>query len=260
MAAYAGLSAGLAQQEDQNWLNEKKEILRHLTIVELDDGVGGTVPAIRVTGINLQIVNGLGATNGNPLQIGTIDPEQTKTNGVGNLIIGYNEVLPHPLSPAPARTGSHNIVGGIDTAYASFGGVVLGQGSSTSGPFSSVFGGMNNSATGNYAVVVGGGGFGFSIDGNLAEGELSTIAGGASNVTSSQLSFIGGGVSNKAGGTTFAGVVLGGFDNTAVGARSVVCGGNGNRAVGTESCVSGGRDRNANKEYDWRAGSLFQEQ
>ena len=45
---------------------EEEEILDHLSIVYLDDGQGGRVKTLRVSRINLQIVNGLGATNGNP--------------------------------------------------------------------------------------------------------------------------------------------------------------------------------------------------
>lgn len=258
-AAYAGLSAGLAQQEDQSWLHEKKEILRHMTIVELDDGVGGTVPAIRVSGINLQIVNGLGATNGNPSQFATLDPKQTKTNGVGNLIVGYNEAFTNPFGPAPARTGSHNIVGGVDNAYTSYGGVVLGEGTSTSAPFSSVFGGMNNSATGTYSIVIGGGGFGGTVAGNIASGDRAIIVGGSTNEAKSQLSFIGGGGRNKTQGT-MSGAVLGGFQNIAMGASSVVCGGSKNRALGSQSCVSGGQARMVSNENNWRAGGLFQGQ
>ena len=43
-----------------------REILPNLSIEQDDDGQAGTVKTIRITGCNLQIVNGLGATNGNP--------------------------------------------------------------------------------------------------------------------------------------------------------------------------------------------------
>ena len=65
-----------------------REILPHLSIEQLDDGQGGTTRTIRFSEVNLQIVNGLGATNGNPgcpfCGTGTV-------NGLGNLIVGYNE-------------------------------------------------------------------------------------------------------------------------------------------------------------------------
>ena len=43
-----------------------RDILPHLSIENLDDGKGGTSRTIRFSEVNLQIVNGLGATNGNP--------------------------------------------------------------------------------------------------------------------------------------------------------------------------------------------------
>ena len=45
----------------------------------------------RSSGINVQVVNGLGATNGNPADPSSLDPLQTNVNGLGNLILGYNE-------------------------------------------------------------------------------------------------------------------------------------------------------------------------
>jgi hypothetical protein len=54
-----------------------------------------------ITGANLRIVNGLGATR--------------TVNGLGNLIVGYNEErIASSFRPPPAnvRTGSHNVVGG----------------------------------------------------------------------------------------------------------------------------------------------------
>ncbi len=276
LAAYSGLSACLAQNVDHAWLNEKKEILRYLTLVDLDDGAGGSVRTIRVSGVNLQIVNGLGATNGNPLGRMSLDPSVTKTNGAGNLIVWYNDLFFSPLEPDPVRTGSHNIVGGASTEFTSFGGIVFGQESKVNGAYSSVLGGINNAARGNYSVVVGGGGFQSfgSIAGNVAEGDRSTIVGGATNVALGQLSFVGGGLKNRIEGTignsivggesNFAGgsttVVSGGRNNRAEGPNSHVCGGEGNRAIGNDSCVSGGLNRNAVKQHDWRAGNLEQEQ
>src|SRR5262245_59737810 len=63
---------------------------------------------VQVHGANLQDVDGSGGTDG-------------PTNGLGNLIVGYNE----DESGLP-RTGSHNIIGGTDNGYASYGGIVTG--------------------------------------------------------------------------------------------------------------------------------------
>ena len=92
--ARAGLSA------------EEREILSHLSIVYLDNGFGGTVKTIRVSGVNLQLVNGLEATNGHPADPTAIDPGLTTTNGVGNLIVGYNEVATPSATTAAVRTTS----------------------------------------------------------------------------------------------------------------------------------------------------------
>ncbi len=91
--------------------NEKQDILRHMTIVYLPDGLGGPAKTIRFTGVNVQVVNGLKSTNGFPFDPDSVDPLDTVVNGVGNLIVGYNE-LGNPLGFGDDRTGSHNIVVG----------------------------------------------------------------------------------------------------------------------------------------------------
>src|SRR5215831_3661523 len=71
---------------------------------------------ITISGANLHIVNGLGATN--------------TRNGLGNLIVGYNEHR-QPIGlfcglPSPnTRTGSHNVVVGEQLNFSSFGGLVV---------------------------------------------------------------------------------------------------------------------------------------
>ena len=53
-----------------------EQIHHYMSLLELDDGQGGTVKTLRIEGINVQVVNGEGTTN--------------TTNGLGNLIVGYN--------------------------------------------------------------------------------------------------------------------------------------------------------------------------
>ena len=57
-------------------------------MLDQPDGMGGFVRTAQISGINVQIVNGLGATNEYP-----DDPNDffinSVTNGVGNLIVGY---------------------------------------------------------------------------------------------------------------------------------------------------------------------------
>ncbi len=147
---------------------EQAEILSHQSIVFLDDGQGGTVKTLRISGINVQIVNGLEATNGNSTDPDSIDPSETQTNGLGNLIVGYNE-LGNPNGDD--RTGSHNMVVGHGNSFTSFGGWVGPRDNTVSGPFASVTGGQRNTATGLSASVSGG-------MGNDASGNDSSVSGG----------------------------------------------------------------------------------
>ena len=109
---------------------QQQEMLGHMSIVYLDDGQGGTTKTIRLTGVNLQIVNGLGATNGNPID--PLSATTTAVNGVGNLIVGYNELQ----GVGDFRTGSHTIVTGQQNDYVSFGGLLAGWNNGISGSYS----------------------------------------------------------------------------------------------------------------------------
>ena len=84
---------------------------------------------LQLTGINVQIVSGFGATDG-------------AVNGRGNLIVGYNAA-----SSGQARTGSHNVVVGDEHEYTSYGGLVAGFKNTITGPFASVSGGRISWAT-----------------------------------------------------------------------------------------------------------------
>ena len=83
---------------------------------------------IFITGANLHIVNGTGDTE--------------TTNGLGNLIVEYNEGRPIPFFPPDDRTGSHMVVVGKWHNYSSYGGIVVGQLNATSNRYSSVSGGF----------------------------------------------------------------------------------------------------------------------
>ena len=95
-------------------------------------------PNVIVEECNLHIVNGVGQTN--------------TTNGLGNLIIGYNETG----GPALPRNGSHNLIIGPEHSFSSYGGLVAGVANEISGPHASVCGGEDNVASGDAAVVIGG--------------------------------------------------------------------------------------------------------
>lgn len=105
-------------------------------------GVNG--PHILFTGVNVHVRNGSQATNNNEL------PYQ----GLGNLIIGYNENS--TPTPTLARTGSHNLVGGSMHSFSSYGGMVFGYQNTISGPYANVVGGSINLAQGPNSTVYGG--------------------------------------------------------------------------------------------------------
>jgi hypothetical protein len=170
---------------------------------------------IFITGANLHIINGLGQTDctdeqGNPI------PDCP--NGLGNLIVGYNELR---LFEPDTRSGSHNVVVGMQHNFSSVGGLVVG-----------VF--------------------------NEISGEFASITGGGVNTASGTRSAVHGGLGNAASG--FEAVVSGGQANTASELRSVVSGGVGNTASGIQSTVSGGLERTASGQFDWVAGSLFEDE
>src|SRR5262249_17129714 len=123
---------------------------------------------ITISGANLNIVNGLGATN--------------TVNGLGNLIVGYNEsrlprTCPVLVPCTDARTGSHNVIVGRAQNFTSFGGLVVAQFNTMSGPWASVSGGTGNNASGVNASVSGG-----SL--NTASGVNASVSGGILNTAS----------------------------------------------------------------------------
>jgi hypothetical protein len=123
-----------------------------------------------LTRANLHIVNGLGRTEcadaeGNPI------PECP--NGLGNLIVGYNEPRDSVFGEN-IRTGSHNVVVGPGHNFSRVGGVVAGELNEISGDFASVIGGDFNTANNRQAAVIGG-------SGNAASGLQSVVCGGENN-------------------------------------------------------------------------------
>lgn len=169
-----------------------------------------------LSGMNFQVVNGSGATDGN-------------VNGTGNIIIGYDEA-----GNNDEKSGSHNLVIGMEHSYSSFGGLVAGGDNEISGDGASVVGGTRHRVSGAYASIAGG----FR---NEARGETASIAGGEDNRVDGRSSVVSGGQGNFAG--TQSAAVAGGSDNA---------------ALGQASTVGGGRSRVASSSYDWQAGGLFQ--
>jgi hypothetical protein len=202
---------------------------KKLVAMDFDDAANEVV----ISGANLRIVNDLGSTE-------TI-------NGLGNLIVGYNELRSDPNS-ADVRTGSHNVVVGENHNFSSFGGLVVGLHNEISGEFASVSGGDGNTASGIHSSVSGG-----LL--NRASSDVSWVTGGDNNTASDFGASVCGGLSNMASGTESS--VSGGFSNIASGTHSSVSGGQNNTASGNDSSVSGGRNRTAEGDFDWVAGPLF---
>ena len=231
---------------------------------QVPDCLSDDAGTARFSGCNVQIVNGMNNTE--------------TVNGLGNLIVGYNE------NPADeARSGSHNLVVGQEHSYTNYGGLVVGIGNTINGAFSSVSGGIENEASGNFSSVSGGSnnvasgnrssisggdtssasGTGSSVSGgfnNMASGNFSSISAGSINSTDGSFSSVSGGIGNSASG--IASSVSGGLDNEASGNTSNVSGGQDNTASGVASSVSGGLSQTTNSadpDHDWRGGGLIQD-
>lgn len=198
-------------------------------------------------------------------------------NGLGNLIVGYNEGRCRSLdadlpSDDPGnqfgfpqacltdgecgegkfcdftgRGGSHNLVVGHQHSYPSVGGILGGRQNLARGPHATVSGGDHNLASGDFASIAGG-----SL--NHAAGTGAHVSGGVRNVASGERSVVvgGGGLGpvliegpedsvdcpNRA--DSLYSVVVGGCGNEAGTRNTVVLGGHGNKANGTFSAVTGG--------------------
>ena len=205
--------------------------------------------------INVQINNGTGSTN-------------SSLNGVGNLIVGYNEFStfsPNICSDYQYldetdclansgtwgdnfHTGSHNIVIGRGHSFTSYGGIVTSRRNAITGPYASILGGTDNIANGISSSVSGGSkniasGLTSSVSGgteNVASGINSSVSGGDTNLASGEDSSVSGGVRNLASGQNSS--VSGGDSNIASAFDASVSGGDGNQASGFNSSISGGRN------------------
>jgi hypothetical protein len=202
---------------------------RTLTHVTSVPGAEGR-PEVVITGANLRLVNGLRAT--------------ATANGLGNLVVGYNE----SREGANERAGSHNVVVGLGHNYSSFGGLVVGRQNEIRGAFAAVSGGFDNTASGANASVSGG-------IFNRASGASASVSGGFDNTASANATSVCGGQGNTASGASAA--VSGGQGNTASSANAAIGGGEANTASGFASVVGGGRHHMARRDFDWVAGSPF---
>jgi cell division protein FtsB len=155
------------------------------------------------------------------------------TNGLGNLIVGYDELpcMAKGCPPLPAhRQGSHNLVVGFGHQFSDLGAVVAGVNGVSGAPSANVLGGWNNQALSVMASALGG-------ELNQAVGRSSTVVGGLSNTASG----------------SFAAIV-GGYGNIATNTAATVSGGDKGQATGEYSTVSGGFRRSATTNDSWAAG------
>ena len=216
------LPAGTAQEDTRGsdkGLEQRvaalEQLLKHFTRIDNE---------VFITRANLHIVNGLGSTDCLDEQF---EPIPDCPNGLGNLIVGYNE----PRVEDVVRTGSHNVVVGAEHNFSRFGGLVVGVHNEISGDWSAVSGGRDHTASGPWSSVSGGAG-------NTASEDSAAVSGGQFNTASGSTSWVGGGGDNTA--SDFAASASGGFGNTASGDFSV---------------VSGGRNITQEIEGGWSAGS-----
>ena len=110
---------------------------------------GTSYKTVRFSHVNVQIVNGTGATNSssNGYVIG---------EGLGNLIIGYNEEANNTQVSPSQRTGYHNLIVGKRNDYTSYGGVVFGRFNRITAKYATVTGGYDNVASKPYSSISGG--------------------------------------------------------------------------------------------------------
>jgi hypothetical protein len=105
-------------------------------------------PHVIFTGVNVHIRSGSGFTDN------SLAANSGSFNGLGNLVVGYNEIPTPPVTAT--RTGSHNLVGGWANSFLSFGGLVFGRQNTITGKFATITGGYKNEADGDSSSILGG--------------------------------------------------------------------------------------------------------
>lgn len=242
-ASAASFSSGLAAVESDvsdlsDDVSDLSGVADLLTYVSVDTSTDSVI----FEGANVFVQSGSGSTS-------------STVNGLGNLIVGYNE------TSGEDQSGSHNLVVGKYQEFSSYAGVVFGYGGEVSAPFATVTGGIYNTASGSYSSVHGGvystasgsyssvsGGYG-----NTASGSSSAVSGGYNNTASGNYSAISGGHENYGLGDWSS--ILGGAYNTAgksdgTGDVAVAVGGRNNNATNNSSVVVGGSSNTTDSSYE----------
>ncbi|MEM9305192.1 MAG: hypothetical protein AAGE01_23985 [Pseudomonadota bacterium] len=222
--------------------DEVQDILAGIMTLDGDDLI--------FEGVNVHIRNGGGGTGAR--------------NGLGNLIVGYNEAAvgaaglnggtdgpipgsgvtvggtgtgsggaPNPDGDPPPRTGSHNIVLGPAHEYTSFGAFLSGMGNTATAPGTVLLGGHDNEALWPRAALVGG---------------ARNVAGGTSPPPTTEIIRVGSGALGSVDVEVVpaAPTVVGGADNEAAARAGVVVGGGNNSVERPGGVVAGGSNRGNN--------------
>ena len=147
-----------------------------------------------LSGLNVRLDNGAGTTYGT-------------SNGLGNLILGYNESdgghrdAEGNFMDGEVRVGSHNLVVGAGHTYGSNGSLLGGYNNSLFGQGSAILSGQASLATGTWSAILGG------LD-NRATATNTCISGGHSNTASGDRASVSGGLLNISAGIATS--ILGG--------------------------------------------------
>ncbi len=196
-----------------------------------------------ITGANLQVISGGDSTD-------------AAVNGLGNIIIGYNEDENYDSTaegsgttdPTPdTKTGSHNLIVGAGHTYSSFGGIVAGYDNNITSESASITGGLRNTVSGKYSIVAGG-------DLNTAEGSYNNILGGFANTTKSLGNTILGGHSNTIEAGSLMSTISGGYANIMDYAiTSSTLGGDSTHGSGVSNTILGSLNKAhlASKDTSW---------
>lgn len=203
-----------------------REMVSDETNTDVTDGTER--PTLIFSGMNLQIVNGTGTTS--------------QSNGVGNLIVGYNEPRDengescpgddgsrpnfYSVSNCNRRLGSHMLVVGSSNNYMGFGGIVSGLSNETGGSYSNVLSGSLN----------------------IANGFLSSVYGGSTNDATGIAAIVGAGSFHAASGTGSA--IFGGATSTAIGDQATIVGGRRHVANSFRATILGGHENTIDGRYE----------
>ena len=217
---------------------ELTEVQSHV-VIGLNDYVSviDSTNSVMVSGANLQITNGLGAVPESWLG-------QTGTNGLGNLIIGYNEETGY--AEEYTRTGSHNLVVGVDHSYMGYGNIIGGMRNEVNGQYSACISREAEMTWGNVNLLLGG------RKNTMVGTSRSVMIGGEYNTlgtdsTDTRYSVLAGGRFNHIQ-DGYANSIVGGSSNTTTlegsldGSNRSIFGGHGNvQKAGSGSTIIGGR-------------------